>query len=333
MTVPPVVHEVLGSPGATLDPKTRAFFEPRFGHDFSRVRVHHDARAAHSARAIGARAYTVGADIVFGRGEYDPFSPRGARLLAHELAHVVQQSAAPGRANQLQQQDTGDGSADTSAAQPDTSGPQQGLAALIATLRNTIASQGIDPSAEPDATAAPDTAAGLLQTLAILEALLANGTPDQQQAVLDRIQQPGPMTGNAPMAQQKPVAITAPGDPLEQEADAVVESVFTSAWNVPRITIAPGGGDAANVQRQAETWPLVECGPWCWAILAAIVIAEGIATYMATRKKGSACSCVCYRAGVGPNPIGQRSGPWQCQQDCLTAGYNGYRCGGDVIWS
>jgi hypothetical protein len=63
-TVPPVVHEVLRSPGAPLDPSTRAFMEPRFGHDFSRVRVHADTRAAESARAVKARAYTVGRDVV-----------------------------------------------------------------------------------------------------------------------------------------------------------------------------------------------------------------------------------------------------------------------------
>lgn len=147
--VPPIVHDVLRSPGQSLDPSTRAFFEPRFIHDFSRVpsgnstssgatsslrlgspgdrfeqeanraaqavlvapvskstdrtasqkpydfgqvRVHTDAQAAHSARAVGARAYTVGRHIVFGEGEYLPKSTAGNKLLAHELTHVVQQN-------------------------------------------------------------------------------------------------------------------------------------------------------------------------------------------------------------------------------------------------
>ncbi|MGH9508412.1 MAG: DUF4157 domain-containing protein [Terriglobales bacterium] len=90
--VPPIVHEVLRSPGQPLDPATRAFFEPRFGHDFSRVRVHTDARAADSARAVNALAYTVGPNVVFGATQYAPTNVVGIRLLAHELTHVVQQS-------------------------------------------------------------------------------------------------------------------------------------------------------------------------------------------------------------------------------------------------
>jgi hypothetical protein len=155
--VPPIVHEVLRSPGQPLDADTRAVMEPRFGHDFSRVRVHAaplsatqsklaigqpgdqyeyeanqvadivtqmpepgrveastpgpgldfgvvrihtDAKAAESARAVDALAYTVGRDIVFRERQYAPGTAAGRRLLAHELTHVVQQSqqrGAPGR--------------------------------------------------------------------------------------------------------------------------------------------------------------------------------------------------------------------------------------------
>ncbi|MGW5472333.1 eCIS core domain-containing protein [Streptomyces chartreusis] len=91
--VPPVVHEVLRSPGHPLPSDTRAFFEPRFGQDFSGVRVHTDVTAAESARAVQAKAYTVGSDIVFAHGTYAPESPVGRGLLAHELAHTVQQQA------------------------------------------------------------------------------------------------------------------------------------------------------------------------------------------------------------------------------------------------
>jgi Domain of unknown function (DUF4157) len=147
LVAPPIVHEVLRSPGRPLDAETRAFMEPRFGydlskvrphasgftdargdlkigavddpaehaaeavasriagmspdsgghqshHDFSRVRVHTGAKAAESAQAIGARAYAVGHDVVFNDGQYDPRSNRGHQLLAHELAHVVQQETA-----------------------------------------------------------------------------------------------------------------------------------------------------------------------------------------------------------------------------------------------
>src|SRR4051794_29177548 len=85
---PPIVHEVLRSPGQPLGESARAFFEPRFGHDFSAVRVHTDAKAAASARAVEAEAYTVGNRIVFGAGRSS--SARHDGLLAHELAHVAQ---------------------------------------------------------------------------------------------------------------------------------------------------------------------------------------------------------------------------------------------------
>jgi hypothetical protein len=94
--VRPIVSEVLRSPGHPLDTATRDFMEPRFGHDFSRVRMHTDARAAESARAVGALAYTVGQDVVFGAKEYAPASQHGRGLLAHELAHTIQQRNAAG---------------------------------------------------------------------------------------------------------------------------------------------------------------------------------------------------------------------------------------------
>lgn len=81
--------------GVPLPREVRSYFEPRFGHDFSRVRVHADSDAADGARAVRARAYTVGRDIVFGSGEYAPATMEGKRLLAHELTHVVQQASAP----------------------------------------------------------------------------------------------------------------------------------------------------------------------------------------------------------------------------------------------
>ena len=87
---PPVVGEVLNGPGRPLDDPTRDFMEPRFGHDFSKVRIHTDERAAESARSVGALAYTVGRDVVFGAGRYQPGTAEGRRLLAHELTHVVQ---------------------------------------------------------------------------------------------------------------------------------------------------------------------------------------------------------------------------------------------------
>ncbi len=90
-SVPLIVHEVLSSPGRALEPATRTLLETSFGHDFSRVRVHSDTKAADSARAVNARAYTVGRDIIFGAGQYAPGTGKGRSILAHELTHVVQQ--------------------------------------------------------------------------------------------------------------------------------------------------------------------------------------------------------------------------------------------------
>jgi Domain of unknown function (DUF4157) len=80
--------------GEPLAPELRGFFEPRIGHDFSRVRVHAGGAAANAARALRARAYTIGPDIAFAPGEYAPETANGRRLLAHELVHVAQQGSA-----------------------------------------------------------------------------------------------------------------------------------------------------------------------------------------------------------------------------------------------
>jgi hypothetical protein len=90
-TAPPIINRVLNSPGQGLDAGTRSYMEPRFGRDFSGVRVHTDSQAAESARAVDAHAYTVGQHIVFDGGKYDPDSGSGRHLLAHELAHTIQQ--------------------------------------------------------------------------------------------------------------------------------------------------------------------------------------------------------------------------------------------------
>jgi hypothetical protein len=92
--VPPIVDQVLRSSGQPLDATTRTFMEPRFGYDFSQVRVHANAQAAKSARAVNALAYTVGNEVVFAEGKYALNTTEGRRLIAHELTHVIQQSGA-----------------------------------------------------------------------------------------------------------------------------------------------------------------------------------------------------------------------------------------------
>ncbi len=94
-SIPQLVHEVLSSQGQPLDQTTREFMEPRFGRDFSNVRVHTDSSAADSADSVNATAFTAGRHIVFGRGQYAPETPQGRHVMAHELAHTLQQAVSP----------------------------------------------------------------------------------------------------------------------------------------------------------------------------------------------------------------------------------------------
>jgi len=117
---PSIVYDVLRSPGQSLDRATRAFMEPRFGRNFEQVRVRTGGAAAESALALGAHAYTVGSNIVFGQGMLAPTSSSGRRLIAHELAHVIQQTDMAGPApvsRTVIQRDTAEG-ATTDASVP-----------------------------------------------------------------------------------------------------------------------------------------------------------------------------------------------------------------------
>jgi hypothetical protein len=115
----PIVDEVLRSPGHPLDAGARSFMESRFGHDFSRVRVHSDSQAAESARAVNALAYTVGQRVVFDAGQYAPQTQEGRRLIAHELTHTLQQTAlaasSPGTMTVTAPQDASEHEADRTA--------------------------------------------------------------------------------------------------------------------------------------------------------------------------------------------------------------------------
>ena len=91
MTAPSIVHSVINSGGRSLDKSTRSFMESRFGYDFGNVQIHNDSLAHKSSKDINALAYTHRNHVVFGAGQYQPNTNSGKQLLAHELAHVVQQ--------------------------------------------------------------------------------------------------------------------------------------------------------------------------------------------------------------------------------------------------
>jgi hypothetical protein len=128
---PPVVHDVLRSPGAPLTAPVRTEIERRLGHDFSSVRVHTDDRAAASAAALQAEAYTVRSDVVFGADRYRPGTSAGQELLAHELVHVAQQRGAPATGSPIGVADP-DGPAEREAKQASVGGAGPVTSAAVA---------------------------------------------------------------------------------------------------------------------------------------------------------------------------------------------------------
>lgn len=105
VAAPSIVQDALGSPGHPLDTATRGFMESRFGYNFSDVRIHTNALAVEAARTLQAEAFTVGNRVFFDSGSYTPSTLTGRHLLAHELAHVVQQrTAGPASANLVNRQ-------------------------------------------------------------------------------------------------------------------------------------------------------------------------------------------------------------------------------------
>jgi uncharacterized protein DUF4157 len=153
-----VVHDVLAASGQPLDSAAREFMEPRFGYDFSRVRVHTDAKAARSAESINALAYTVGRHIVFGEGRYAPASSAGQRLLAHELAHVLQPAANTRIARDPDDEEKAPVDAGPKSDAPSSSGEQQADAGVDAAPAPTPAPQ---PAANPTETPGGHTPAPL----------------------------------------------------------------------------------------------------------------------------------------------------------------------------
>lgn len=138
--VPPAVYDVLRAPGQSLDGATRGFMESRFGHDFSRVRIHTNMQSAGSADAVNALAYTVGNDIVFAARQYAPATASGRELLAHELAHVVQQEGAAAGVGPLRIAETNG---------PEEARADRAAQAALAGGASPPVHQALGPSAQP----------------------------------------------------------------------------------------------------------------------------------------------------------------------------------------
>jgi Domain of unknown function (DUF4157) len=190
--VPPIVHEVLRSPGQPLDARTRAYFEPRFGQDFSRVRVHSDAKAAESASAVGAAAYAYGNNIVFARNRFSASNEAGRNVLAHELAHVAQTDgvaqpggpkrvSSPGESSEVEAEAMAERATQGASTSPNAA---RGIQPTVGTGAGTLArlvgpatthcnpgTHGVPADPFNTLTAVEDHAKGLAQAASILLAL------------------------------------------------------------------------------------------------------------------------------------------------------------------
>lgn len=259
-----VISAARGS-GAPLPAGVRTLLEPRLNHDFGNVRVHTDAEASAAAGSIHARAYTVGSDIVFGDGQFQPDQRDGQHLLAHELVHVVQQA--------------GDSAASGPGAQPDTAihlaRTVEQLTALHALARSMSGRAG-------DADG-PRHIAALATGLEQLRAVIASGDGVLQARVLAEISArlppgmvssiPGPTPGMPPATPQitseRPPGIAMAGftisradDPAEHEAERVADAVMDGA----QVSIS--GAAHEVVHRSGGSF---NCGPVAW--IARLVLA------------------------------------------------------------
>jgi hypothetical protein len=284
--VPSVVLQALRSSSQPLDANTRTFFEPRFRHDFSRVRVHTDARAAASAQAINALAYTVGHQVVFGAGRYTPQSVEGRRLLAHELTHVVQQHSAP----RLIQRNAAIG---TATAMPTEAANIDNQIVLV----QQAIEQLREREAEDESGEMAAHLRNLITALSELQRIKASGTSEEQMQIANHFaalcQEAQGAAGPTPLLQRWATGMGASADPLEQEAQAFADEITqdVSHQRQPATVPRPVTAIRPRIQREAATATLVAggiaAGPPGWVVLA--VVAVGVAVvggvYLATRPR------------------------------------------------
>ncbi len=313
---PPVVHEVLQTPGQPLDRTTQDSMEAHFGHDFSRVRVHDDVRASASAQTVNAQAYTVGRNIVFGAGRYAPGTTAGKRLLAHELTHVVQQC---GESRILQRQ------AGRAPQPPNGTELLSGVIAKVSAAMQALEEKRGDPGSEPGRAAQYDHQIQALSiALVQLMELQASGSNEQKARIAQQfnslLAQRGALQElTAPATvQRKPNYPVSFDHSLEREADTVAEQVATGPGIRTKASRHPlrKVNGVRNIQRQggpAEAVIAIEvaAGPPGWLLLAAeVVVAAAVvagATYLASRR-GWNCTASCNVEGTAPHCTGRVTG-------------------------
>lgn len=333
--VPPIVHEVLNSSGKPLDSNTRAFMESRFGHDFASVKVHTDAKAAESAQAVNALAYTVGRDIVFGKGQYQPKTVGGKQLLAHELTHVVQQKGSNTTPTKVHRQEIAN-TLPTTATSPETSSVNAMLLSLIAQIEQ-IYSQTVQitPSDEtPEKSSEIEKISGFVAQLRTVASgddenlklsILSAFSPRNLQDITENLGQFTIEESNiSPVAVQvqqpktlvrSSLAISHFQDAAELEAvkvaDAVVRgnSVAINRTASPRTIHRDGGASAAlagliafeaagGAEAEAAT------GPPGWVVGGVVLLAiAGLAIYVAATSETTTATQERTREQAEPIPI------------------------------
>ena len=215
--------------GQPLPESVRAFFEPRFGYDFSGVRVHSDSRAAESARAVNAMAYTVGHDLVFGAGQFAPETSEGKHLMAHELTHVVQQSGTYAWEGARVQRTIGDGhdlvaprfagNVELEAAFDDETLIRKGPGNTVGSrgrhvelLQQSLLDMGYTlPEHGVDSLYGPETAAAVTEFQRDAGALLIDGIVGPETMGLFDRHDPTNLAGQGPPARGGPVPSPRPG--------------------------------------------------------------------------------------------------------------------------
>lgn len=242
-SAPLAVHGVLRSQGAPLDAATRSYFEPRFGRDFGEVRVHTGGEAERSAQQIGARAYTAGADIVFGAREYAPQTQAGRMLLAHELTHVLQQRGGAAQISRAPIK-VGNVTAQTDYKDVDKV-PVTGQVAAIKKKHLAYVKTPLDPAVETTITGFSQPQQKWL--LYGIDLLLDN---DAKAPALDHAKAEDALIAAAPSSSTAPAA--APADAFEQEVFLV------SGWAQEAVS---GGLAAPTTADLGVTDPLYNPPP------------------------------------------------------------------------
>ena len=276
--------------------------EPRFGHNFGNVRVHTDARAVESARAVNAQAFTVGRDIVFGDGQYQPSTSEGKLLLAHELTHVVQQQSGGADVAHRQAEES---PTSPSAAPQGESGTTERLLAIIADIERVQAkasqSPGDEGTGEGDKTESQKNAEPITDFLERLRAVANGNNEELKLSVLAAFSSEGirQAESETEVREQSSESVAAksfqvshPQDAAEIEADRVAQAVVhgthatvtqtTTDSSVNRQTAeALAGAGAFILATEAESLPVTSWNPPRWVVL-------GVATVVAAALIGTA---------------------------------------------